>query len=163
MALLPVNAIAPRNAEPALPGTWKLVAGRAITLEPREDGLLRVAHGQLWATTDGPHGGRPDDSGDHMLAAGERLAVHAGQRVVMEAWNHGAPAYFSWDPLPARELARQPASAALVQPLSDLRLALVFGGGALVRLLAGLGQVGWHFVAGRPRAVAGNACGQGAA
>ena len=31
----------------ALPGTWKLGAGRAITLAPREDAVLRVAHGSL--------------------------------------------------------------------------------------------------------------------
>ncbi len=45
------------TSAPALPGTWKLAAGRAITLEPREAGILRVAHGQLWATFDGPHSG----------------------------------------------------------------------------------------------------------
>jgi len=37
----------------ALPGTWKLGAGRAITLAPREDAILRVAHGALWVTFEG--------------------------------------------------------------------------------------------------------------
>ena len=41
------------SAAPAnpLPGTWKLARGRAITLRPTTDGILRVAHGRLWATT----------------------------------------------------------------------------------------------------------------
>src|SRR5262245_50390417 len=49
---------------PALPGTWKLAAGRAITLQPLENGVLRVAHGVMWATADGPHDGPPNDQGD---------------------------------------------------------------------------------------------------
>ena len=47
---------------PALPGTWKLGRGRAITLRPTTDGILRIAHGRVWATVDGPHGGTPADS-----------------------------------------------------------------------------------------------------
>ena len=150
MAMLQVTALTPRPAAPALPGTWKLAAGRAITLEPREAGVLKVAHGQLWATFDGPKHGAPNDQGDHFFGVGEQVRLQPGERLVIEAWNHGAPAYFSWDPLPVRKAVARPVFAAVVQPLADLRLALVFGAGAVGRLFAGLGQIGWQLVA-RPR------------
>jgi hypothetical protein len=137
------------SAGPVLPGTWKLVPGRAITLEPREAGTLKVAHGQLWVTLDGPHGGTPDDAGDLFIGVGNEVTLRAGERMVVEAWNDNAPAYFSWDPLP------EPVAAArlvrLVQPLADLRLALALGAGALVRLLTGLGGLAWDLVAPRGR------------
>jgi DUF2917 family protein len=136
-------------AAAALPGTWKLPAGRAVTLRPRETGLLRVAHGRLWVTFDGPHQGPRNDLGDHFVGAGEQLPLRAGQRLVAEAWNDGAPAYFSWDPLPARSEA--PQLAAVVQPLADLRLALTFGAGAVARLVAGLAGLAWGAVVGRRR------------
>ena len=112
-----------QSAAPALPGTWKLGAGRAITLQPREAGILRVAHGCLWATFDGPHAGALNESGDHVVGAGERLALAAGQRLVVEAWNGQSPAYFSWDPVPAVVAVPSRSFAAVVQPLADLRLA----------------------------------------
>ncbi len=139
------------SAAPALPGTWRLAPGRAITLRPREAGILRVAHGQLWVTFDGPHDGPPNDLGDHVLGVGERLRLASGQRLVAEAWDAQAPAYFSWDPLPvaAGESTRL---AAVVQPLADLRLALVFGAGAVRRLAVGLAALAWDLLGGRNRA-----------
>lgn len=134
-------------AAPALPGTWQLASGRAITLRPREGGILRVAHGQLWVTFDGPHTGPRNDLGDHFIGVGEQLRLRPGQRLVAEAWNGGAPAYFSWDPLPARIEA--PRLAAVVQPLADLRLAWSLGAGAAARLVAGLAGLAWSVVAGR--------------
>ena len=73
------------QASPAatLPGTWKLAPGRAVTLRPTTNGILRIAHGQVWATCDGPHGGPPNDTGDHVLAPGLSMFVRAGQRVVV--------------------------------------------------------------------------------
>ena len=62
------------TAASALPGTWKLAAGRAITLEPREAGVVKVAHGQVWATYDGPHSGPSNDLGDHLVGVGSRRA-----------------------------------------------------------------------------------------
>lgn len=135
----------------ALPGTWKLAAGRAITLRPREDGVLRVAHGRLWATFDGPHGGPLNDLGDHVIDAGGRLGLRAGHRLVVEAWDRGAPAYFSWDPLVMGAASALPRAARVTQPLADLGLALVMAGGAVSRLLAGLGSLAWETVAGSPR------------
>jgi len=136
----------------ALPGTWKLAAGRAISFRPREDGVLRVAHGQLWATFDGPHGGPLNDLGDHVIGLGEQLVLRPGQRLVIEAWDAHAPTYFSWDPLPAPVRVAAPRWARVVQPLSDLRLALALGAGAAVRLVAGLAGLVWELVAGRGRA-----------
>jgi hypothetical protein len=132
---------------PALPGTWKLAAGRAITLRPRKDGVLRVAHGRLWVTFDGPHAGPRNDLGDHFIGVNEQLRLRAGQRLVAEAWNDGAPAYFSWDPLLAHREA--PRLAAVAQPLADLRLAWSLGAGAVARLVTGLAGVAWRAVAGR--------------
>lgn len=128
-----------------VPGSWKLAAHSALTLEPREDGVLRIAQGRVWATVDGPHRGPLNDQGDAVIASGSELALRAGQRLVIENWNAGeAPASFSWDRAPRRmpvpPLARHTAQGfgRITQPLADLHLALVFGAGALGRLVIGL-------------------------
>jgi hypothetical protein len=133
-------ALTPRCAEPTLPGTWKLAPGRAITLEPRHAGVLKVAHGRLWVTFEGPHTGRLNESGDQVMGAGHNVRVAPGQRMVVEAWNEGCPTYFSWDPLPVAAPVRRTWGEAL-QPLSDLRLAFVYGGDAVARLVAGVAQI----------------------
>lgn len=140
MALQTLNQMHQSDTAPALPGTWKLAAGRAISLRPREAGVLRIAHGRIWATFDGPHAGARNELGDHVVGAGGQLRVEAGQRIVIEAWGAQAPAYFSWDPQPAPVLAltARPALAGVTQPLRDLRMALWLGAGALARLVAGL-------------------------
>lgn len=133
----------------ALPGAWKLARGRAITLRPATSGILRVAHGRVWATLDGPHGKNPDDSGDHVLEVGRCLWVGAGQRVVIEAWKGTGSAYFSWDPVlapaavPAAERGRANLSGVL-QPLADLRIALGLAGAAFGRLMLGLARLAAH-------------------
>ena len=82
-------------------GSWVLPAGCAITLDVADESALAITQGRVWATFDGPHQGPANDLGDVILAAGERLALHAGQRVVIEPWSSGgAPcasqsAYFS--------------------------------------------------------------------
>ncbi|MDB5947310.1 MAG: hypothetical protein JWQ33_2336 [Ramlibacter sp.] len=127
----------------SLSGTWKLAAGRAITLQPRERGLLRIAHGSVWITADGPHPGPANDQGDRFMGAGERLPLLRGQRLVIEALDATQPAYFSWDP------SAQPGAVRLVelvQPARDLRLAVVLGLGAAGRLLVALAAVGWRLV-----------------
>ena len=131
----------PLSAAPAsaLPGTWKLARGRALTLRPATDGILRVAHGRIWATRNGPHGRTPSDSGDHILEAGASMVVRARERVVIEAWMSGDASYFAWDPVlqPARAMAarRRINFSAVRQPLADLRLAYAL----LLRALGGLG------------------------
>jgi hypothetical protein len=84
------------------PDTWKLAARRAMTFRPRETGVLRVAHGRLWATCDGPHAGALNESGDHIVDAGGELRLRAGQHWVIEAWHGDSPACFSWEPAPGR-------------------------------------------------------------
>ncbi|MGE4243817.1 DUF2917 domain-containing protein [Ramlibacter sp.] len=106
-----------------LPGTWKLAAGRAITLQPLQRGTLKVAHGRLWATFDGPHGIHPDDAGDLVVEVGEAVTIAPGQRVVIESWGRGRTAYFSWDPVAEVAVARGLAWGEMVQPLADLRRA----------------------------------------
>ena len=88
---------------PPLPGTWKLGAGRAMTLQPRKTGLLRVAGGRLWVTADGPHQGALNDLGDHILHAGDEMRLCARKRWVLEAWIGAGTAYFHWEPLPSGE------------------------------------------------------------
>lgn len=125
----------------ALAGAWKLANGRAMTLQPREAGVLRVARGGLWATGDGPHGGPLNDQGDRFLQAGEKLQLQRGQRMVIEAGHRLGPAYFSWDPLP-RRVVRRARAADLAQPIEDLRLAVLLGARAAGRLLAALAGLG---------------------
>ena len=129
----------------ALPGTWKLARGRAITLQPTSHGILRIAHGRVWATTDGPHGHTPSDSGDHVLEVGKSMWIRPGQRVVMEAWKSAGTAYFSWDPVAAPQRVAAPRRrvnpALVLQPLADLRCAVSLGVRAIARLAAGVGAL----------------------
>jgi hypothetical protein len=141
----------------ALPGTWKLVRGRAVTLRPSTDGILRVAHGRVWATLDGPHGCTPFDGGDHVLQVGRSMVVRAGQRLVIEAWNPSGASYFAWDPVfaPVLATATRPRlnPGIVLQPLADLRLALGLALGALGRLGSGLAHLAWEMVRGGSRAL----------
>lgn len=79
---------------------WRLQPGQALSLRASHCGVLRVAVGSLWATADGPHRGAGNDGGDRVFQAGERVAVPAGRRIVIEAI--GGEARFEWDPASAR-------------------------------------------------------------
>ena len=155
MTALSADRILESAPTPALPGAWKLARGRATTLRPLTDGILRVSHGRVWATLDGPHGGRPDDAGDHVLEVGQSLAVRAGQRVVLEAWTEGGASYFAWDPVFAPEGARRLNFAGVLQPLADLRMAAGIALRALGQLGAGLARLAWQAVGGGLRAPSG--------
>lgn len=139
----------------ALPGTWKLARGRAVTLRPTADGILRVAHGRVWATVDGPHGGTPSASGDHVLEVGRSMFLRAGQRVVIEAWNRSGASWFAWDPVfaTAPVAGARFSMAGVVQPLADLRLALAQALRALGQLAGGIGHLAWDVVRGGGRSV----------
>jgi hypothetical protein len=138
-----------------LPGTWKLARGRAVTLRPVTDGILRIAHGQVWATVDGPHGGGPTDSGDHVLEVGRSMYVRAGQRVVIESWSPATASYFAWDPVvvtaPARAARPSLNVAIVLQPLADLRAAVALGLRALGQLAGGVAHLAWDVVRGFSR------------
>lgn len=146
-------------------GRWKLGTGRALTLQARESGVLRVEQGQVWVTFDAPHHGLVDDLGDHFLRSGQEVALPAGKRLVMESWSSESgsdvpacsPVYFSWTPQSTRPTqAAAPAKttrgqAAVVQPLRELCLALGVATLALGRLLLGIAGYAEYLVAGRGR------------
>lgn len=135
-------------------GSWKLPAGRAITLNPRENGTLRVTHGGIWLTG-GPL------TGDQFIQPGQLVHLRTGQPVVIEPWNPGtrqASSYFSWEPHALAAASASHRSRAgtqrLAQDLDDLRAAL--GGlraplglafAAAARLAGGLASAGAGFAA----------------
>lgn len=99
-----------------LPGCWTLAPDRAITLDARQTGWLRIAQGAVWATHDGPHPqGAANAWGDIVLLPGARMHLRPGQSVVLESYPADAAACISWEPdandgAPDRRLrtARQP-------------------------------------------------------
>ena len=98
-------------------------------------------------------------AGDLFLDAGASLRLQAGQQVVIEPCGAAGQtdAAFDWLPALASRATRWP--AAVAQPASDLRLALVSAGfalrgaaGAVVRLAGGvLGSVAFKAQSGARR------------
>lgn len=91
------------------PGFWKLAAGQALSLQPRQTGLLRVAQGQVWVTMGvAPHGAG-NELGDYFLRAGEQLAIGLDQKVVLEPFERAQQqaVLFDWTPSPAVAQAPQ--------------------------------------------------------
>ena len=111
-------AVAGRTAA----GCWKLAPGRALSLHPRERSVLEIAQGRVWLTLSGA------SPADHVLQAGDRIAIAAGQHVVMEAWSpagmaaEGVAFAFDGDRAPALAPVRSAAEweCGVVQPLRDL-------------------------------------------
>ncbi len=142
-------------------GSWSLSSGRAVTLQDAHAAVLRITHGRVWATVDGPHAGPANNQGDIFLKAGERLTLQPGQRVVIEPWSASAneAVYFAWDAAPAvplLTLQRQARSgsrmqAAVLCPLRDFGLALKMAAQALGRLVWGIAGLSEFLVAGRGR------------
>ena len=128
-----------------LAGFWKLGTGRALTLRASQAGVLRIAHGRVWATFDHASQDIQVRAGDYFLGRGDSLSLRAGESLVMESFSagHAASAYFSWEPTAAcaevTQLA-EPSSwrAGVLQPLVDLRAAFGLAAGALRRLGRGL-------------------------
>lgn len=60
-----------------LPGTG------AVSLRARRAGRLDVVAGTVWVTRGGT------DAADHVLRAGQTLAVRRGDRLVVERWRRG--------------------------------------------------------------------------
>jgi hypothetical protein len=145
----------------AVPGFWKLTPGRALSLQPRNAGLLRVAQGQVWVTLDVPQQGAGNELGDYFLHAGEQLAVNPGQHLVLEPFERAdqQAVFFEWTPSleSAGALAAQDATA-VTQPLRDLGLALGMVGTALAHLCAGLVAYSRQLLSGRPAVVQAPRC-----
>lgn len=183
--VVPASSSSRSSASPTalLAGCWKLEARHALSLRPRQPGVLEIAQGRAWVTLTGAAQALP---ADHVLHAGDRLSLLPGQHAVVEAWGlpgavdaAGALA-FRWDcALPvagsvASDSARAEGAAAVAvcwdravaQPLRDLRLALGQGGravvgaaadaaGAVGRLVLGLARFAAYRLAGAwPRRLA---------
>ena len=108
----------------ALAGPARLLHLRsALALQARSGGWLQVQCGAVWLTRDG-------DATDHVLAAGQRLHLGAGERVVVEPWRAGQAAELAWavgDSLPP---------APLPQPRQRLTEAFLRGVAAFLRAAA---------------------------
>lgn len=135
----------------ATSGFWKLGAGRAMTLSPREWGTISIAEGRVWLTVGGTARERLNLWGDHVLEAGDTLRLPPGAQVVVEAWSRpgDGAVRFDWVPQPAPALTRW--QREVRQPLGDLGRALGAAGTAFARLLGGLLAYGEFLVAGRGR------------
>lgn len=140
-----------------LPGFWKLAPERAVTLNPTEAGVLRVAQGQVWATLDGPHHGPANDWGDVVLHSGEQLQLMPGQHVVVEPFGDAVnePVYFSWEPSTALVQAVPTAESgwhdALARPPVQLDDEIAISVRAFGRVLSRIGAFLMNFVAGQGR------------
>ncbi len=141
-------------SDAVVPGAWTLAHGRALSLQPGQAGVLRVAQGQVWATLDVAPQGAGNELGDYFLRAGEQFTVSPGQHLVMEPFAGAQPkeaVLFEWAPAVVAGLA--PAAhpvGTVAQPLRNLGLALGMVGTALVQLCAGLLAYGRQRVLGRP-------------
>jgi|GEM_PF-3862481 len=152
-SLLPSSLASVRGRAQA--GHWKLPAGRALSLYPRERGVLEITLGRVWITAPDIHGA----SVDQVLVAGERLVVRPGVHVVIEPWGcAGWPAAaFRWDRVPSPVRADWERSVA--QPARELAQALAGAAHAGVRVLAGLWD--WAGLPAQPGGRGGVPCGGG--
>ena len=144
------------TSQDAVAGFWKLAPGRALSLQPRNAGLLRVAQGLVWVTLDMQQPGAGNELGDYFLHAGEQLAVSPGQHLVLEPFERTdqQAVFFEWTPsLETTGTLSVPNASAVTQPLRDLGLALGMVGAALVHLCAGSVAYGRQLVSGRSAVV----------
>ncbi|MES2611219.1 MAG: DUF2917 domain-containing protein [Pseudomonadota bacterium] len=158
------SAIAPAAGR-VLAGSWKLDAGRVITLNPRERSVLEISQGRVWLSVGARPGQADQATEDIVLVRGQSLVIESGQQVVMESWylRGGAPSAvaFCWDSAPATRLVADSAldwELGVAQPLRELVCALGQGGravsaavaatlGASGRLAAGLVRFALHRIA----------------
>ena len=74
-----------------------------LPLQARQTGWLRVDAGRAWITRSG-------DAADHVLAAGDAIALRRGQHLVAEPWQVGQAVRLQWqagDALPVAWQADQ--------------------------------------------------------
>lgn len=117
---MPEQDLSPCLSHPPLPvpgqtGTWRLMPNQAMGIRAQRPGQILVVHGQAWITWEGACTARPAPERDHVLSAGEVLAVPAHARVVLESARSTQVLDFEWRPLPAEVFWR-----AEVGTLSDL-------------------------------------------
>ena len=132
-----LQAIDVRSLQVAgLAGCWKLDAGRAITLNPRERSVLEISQGRVWLAVGARPGQADQGTQDMVLVRGQSLVIEPGQQVVMESWylRGGAPGAvaFCWDSVPATSPAADPAldwELGVAQPLRDWSARLARAGG----------------------------------
>ena len=141
------------HSQDSVPGFWKLAPGRALSLQPRQPGWLRVAQGQVWVTLGARHQGAGNELGDFFLHAGEQLAVHPGQHLVLEPFARAQQqaVFFEWTP--SLDTVQAPVAqnaGAVTLPLRELGQALGMAGSALAHLGMGLLAYGRQLVSGRP-------------
>jgi hypothetical protein len=109
-------------------GPWlidgPLSARGARLLRSRRPGWLSVSAGRVWVTRSG-------DLDDHVLAAGQAMAVGAHEKVVVEPWTGGSPACLAWRSDQPRGLATR--AAGFLATLADRFVALVLRGAAWLR------------------------------
>ena len=77
-------------------GGFKLKTNGALTLTPKTDAVLRVAHGRVWVTFTNASQDLAVRAGDHFLHLGQTLRLRAGQAVVMEPMS--SDVYFDLKP-----------------------------------------------------------------
>ena len=139
----PESTLSRLALDAAAHGLWTLAPARALTLRPRRDGVLHLARGAAWATRSGPHAGTAEGGpqGDLLLAPGTRLALRAGDTLVLEPIaTGGEPARllaFDWCEHTALHAA--PAwHEAVARPAHDLGRALADATHAFARLARGV-------------------------
>lgn len=74
--------------------SWTTLTDKAITLEVKNAGALRVSQGRVWVTLGDGVLPRDQHYGDVFLDAGQELIVAKGQRLVLESMFRNRPACF---------------------------------------------------------------------
>ena len=87
-------------------GTWRLMPKQAMGMRTRRPGQILVVGAQAWITWAGPCSAQPARDRDHVLSAGEVLAVPAGVRLVLEPAQSAQALDFEWRALPAEAFWR---------------------------------------------------------
>ena len=94
-------------------------------------GEIEVKSGRVWVT-------RRDDLDDHVLAAGERLPLSAGDAAVVEAWRQGEGAVIVWRAAPQRRALAVLPRASAAWGLRGVASVADFFAAVLRRVAAGL-------------------------
>ncbi len=125
-------------------GAWRLMPNQAMGIRTRRPGQILVVQGQAWITWEGPCTASPEPGRDHLLSAGEVLAVPAHARVVLESAQSMQVLDFEWRPLPVEAFWRTDAGA-----LPELWKAWLLAGRQLSWFSVAIGRRLWRLGARR--------------